>query len=428
MKILDKKTIFKDILKSNQNIFIHSCAAAPQTLIQALCEFAQDQNDLKNIKIYQIHTEGAAPYADPSFQNTFEVNAFFVGPNIRKAVQEGRAHYIPVFLSEIPDLFNHKVIPLDLCLIQVSPPDQNGYCTLGVSVDVTLAAVRNAKIIVAQINSNMPRVHGDGVIHISQIHFALEQNEPVCEAHYSAPSEVETKIGKHIATLIKDGSCLQMGIGNIPNAVLSELIHHQNLSIHTEMFSNGIIPLVEKGIITNLNKKVYPGKIVSGFCMGDKKLYQFINDNPIVQLTDSKHVNDTSVIRKNPQVVAINSAIEIDLTGQVCADSLGRKIYSGVGGQMDFIRGASLSPGGIPIIAMPATTTKGESKIVCSLKEGAGVVTTRAHVHYVVTEFGIANLYGKNLKERAFELIKVAHPQHQSMLENEWAKNYFKSL
>lgn len=427
MKIKSSQNIFENILKTNDRIFIHSCAAAPQELIRSLCQYARENKQLSAMKIYQIHTEGIAPYADEEFRNQFEVNAFFVGPNVRKAIQSGQGHYIPIFLSEIPDLFNNKVIPLDICLIQVSPPDQNGFCTLGVSVDVTLAAARNAKIIVAQINKEMPRVHGDGIIHISQIHYAIEKDEPICEAHYSTPTDIEVQIGKHIAPLIKDGACLQMGIGNIPNAVLSELIHHKNLSIHTEMFSNGIIPLVEKGIITNLNKKVYPGKIVSGFIMGDQNLYRFVHDNPIIQLTDSKYVNDTSVIRKNPNVVAINSAIEIDLTGQVCADSLGRKIYSGVGGQMDFIRGASLSPGGIPIIAMPSLTSKGQSKIVCSLNEGAGVVTTRAHVHYVVTEFGVANLYGKNLKERAQELIKIAHPSKRSELEESWAKCYFKS-
>ncbi|MDX2190028.1 MAG: acetyl-CoA hydrolase/transferase C-terminal domain-containing protein [Bacteroidota bacterium] len=418
MKITNALDAVSEI-QSGQNIFIHSVAAAPQQLINALCSRS---GELQRVNIFHLHTEGEATYAKPEFANSFAVHNFFVGANMRKAVQEGRADYIPVFLSEIPSLFHKKIIPLDVALIQVSPPDKHGFCSLGVSVDIAAAAVKNAKTIIAQINPNMPRTHGDGIIHVDKIDFAVEVNDPIHELITPEPDKTELLIGKHIAGLVENGATLQMGIGAIPNAVLKCLASHQNLGIHTEMFSDGVIELVEKGVINGRLKKTHPGKIVSGFVMGSKKLYDFIDDNPEIAMLDIAYINNTEVIRRNPKVTAINSAIEIDLFGQVCADSIGTKQFSGVGGQMDFIRGASLSEGGKPIIAMTSLTNKGVSKIVNYLKEGASVTTTRAHVHYVVTEFGIADLYGKNLKQRARALINIAHPSCRENLEMEARK------
>ena len=403
-------------IKSEDKLFIHTAAAAPASLIQAMVERA---SELKNVKIYQLHTEGAAPYAEEKYQDNFEVNAFFIGSNVRKAIQSGRASYIPVFLSEVPRLFRKKYIELDVALISVSPPDKHGFCSMGVSIDASLAAVETAKIVIAQVNKYMPRTQGDGVIHIDKINYAVEIDEEIPTVEAGNISDIESKIGENVASLIEDGSTLQMGIGAIPNAVLHFLGNHKNLGIHTEMFSDAVLPLFEKGVINGQDKVKHPGKILSSFVMGSRKLYDFIDDNPIVVMKDAAYVNLTEVIRKNPKVVAINSAIEVDLTGQVCADSIGTLMYSGVGGQMDFMRGASLSDGGKPIIALPSTTKHGESRLVSMLKPGAGVVTTRAHVHYVVTEYGIANLYGKNLKERAKTLIEIAHPIHREKLEME---------
>ena len=403
-------------IKSNDKVFIHSVAAAPQHLINALAERG---NELKNVNLYQLHTEGNAPYCSQEYKDAFFVNALFIGANVRNAILDGRGSYIPVFLSEIPLLFRRKIIELDAALITVSPPDKHGFCSLGTSVDATLAAVQTAKIVIAQINKHMPRTHGDGLIHISKIHYCVEHDEQLHCIELKEPNEIEKKIGYHVSTLIDDGSTLQMGIGNIPNAALSFMKNHKDLGIHTEMFSDGILPLVESGVITGVKKKKHPGKIVSTFVMGSQKLYDFIDDNPEVLLLDVAYVNKTSVILQNPQVVAINSAVEVDITGQICADSMGKRMYSGVGGQMDFIRGASLSEGGKPIIALPSTTKNGVSRIVPTLKEGAGVVTTRAHVHYVVTEYGIAYLYGKNLVQRAKALIDISHPDHRENLEKE---------
>jgi acyl-CoA hydrolase len=415
MKIVTAPEALKS-LPSHQNIFIHTAAAAPQALIKALVERG---DELKSVKIYQLHTEGEAPYADEKWKDSFEVNALFIGPNVRKAVQEGRASYIPIFLSEAPDLFRKNYINLDLALITVSPPDEHGYCSLGVSVDISLAAIENAELVIAQINRFMPRTHGDGMIHLSKIHFAVEKDEPLPEVKSPESGTIEKKIGEYTASLIEDGSTLQIGIGAIPNAVLACLENHRNLGIHSEMFSDGILPLIEKAVINGSEKLEHPGKVISSFVMGTKKLYDFIDDNPVVMLRDAAYVNNTEIISRNPKVVAINSAIEIDITGQVCADSIGTAMYSGVGGQMDFMRAASMSFGGKPIIAMPSVTGKGESRISCCLKNGAGVVTTRAHVHFVVSEYGIANLYGKNLKERAKALILLAHPDHRERLERE---------
>ncbi len=403
------------IIKSGDRVFIHGGAATPKLLVQAM---ANRHEELRHVEVVSIHTEGEAAYARPEMAQSFYTNAFFVGANIRAAVDEGVADYVPIFLSEISGLFRKGIMPLDVALVQVSPPDKHGYCSLGVSVDVARAAVQTASHVVAQVNPAMPRTHGDGLIHVSDIDYAVAvNNTPIHEVKPAEMSDAEERIGKYCAELIEDGACLQMGIGGIPNAVLHALINHKNLGIHTEMFSDGVIDLVERGVITGENKRVHPGKIVSTFIMGSRRLYDFVDDNPLVAVLDVAYVNDTAVIRRNPKVTAINSAIEIDLTGQVGADSMGTRQYSGVGGQMDFIRGASLSEGGKPIIALPSITNKGISRISPYLRLGTGVVTTRAHVHYVVTEYGVANLYGKNLRQRAKMLIDIAHPSQRAMLE-----------
>ena len=401
-------------VRSNQHLYIHTAAAAPVKLVEAL---TARQDELKSVQIYQLHTEGPAPYAEPECVDSFHVNAFFVGKNVRQAVNDGRADYVPIFLSEVPLLFNNHVIDLDVALIHVSPPDKHGFCSLGVSVDATRAAVNNAKLVIAQVNPNMPRTHGDGIIHESVIDFGVEVNDTLPEHIPQELTKVEKQIGQNCAALIEDGATLQMGIGSIPDAVLAALRNHKNLGVHTEMFSDGMIDLVESGVINNSMKRRHPNRIVSSFAMGTRRLYDFMDDNPNLAMLDCAYVNDTAIIRKNPKVTAVNSAIEVDLTGQVCADSISTYQYSGVGGQMDFIRGASLSEGGKPIIALPSSTNKGISRIVPYLKQGAGVVTTRAHVHYVVTEYGAASLYGLGLQQRAKELIKIAHPKQRDELE-----------
>ncbi len=400
-------------IKSGNNVFVHSAAAVPKCLIHAMTE---RHSELRDVSIYQIHTEGEAPYARAEFQDSFTIKAFFVGSNVRKLIQDGRGSYIPIFMSEVSALFRKKIIPIDVALITVSPPDKHGYCSLGTSVDISLAATKSARLVIAQINDQMPRTLGDGLIHISEINIQVVESCPLPEVSYPELTDENRAIGKYIAELIEDGSTLQMGIGAIPNAVLSCLGDHQNLGIHSEMFSDGVLPLIEKGVINGAFKKKHASMVTSSFVVGSKKLYDFIDDNPMVQLLDFEYVNNVAVIRANPRVVAINSAIEIDLTGQVCADSIGCKIFSGVGGQMDFIRGASLSEGGKPIIALTSTTRRGTSKIVPFLQQGAGVVTTRAHVHYVVTEYGVANLYGKTIEERVKLLIGIAHPAHRDEL------------
>jgi acyl-CoA hydrolase len=402
------------VVKSNDRVFIHSVACAPRHLIEALVRRA---GELRDVELVHLHTEGEAPYTRPEYTGSFFTNNLFVGSNNRQAVREGRADYIPIFLSETPLLFRNGILPLDVAMIQVSPPDRHGFCSLGPSVDASRAAVETAKIVIAQINPRVPRTHGDGIIHVKDIHFGIEVDEPLYYHSVGVPDPNDLIIGRHCASLIEDGATLQMGIGAIPNATLAALNTHKDLGIHTEMFSDGVLPLVESGVITNRRKKIHPGKIVGTFVMGSQAIYDFIDDNPFVVLLDVQYVNDSAVIRRNPRVTAINSAVEIDLTGQVCADSIGTYQYSGVGGQMDFIRGAALSERGKAIIALPSVTSKGESRIVPYLKQGAGVVTTRAHVHYIVTEFGIAHLYGKNLTQRARALINIAHPSHREALE-----------
>lgn len=406
---------------SNNRVFFQGASMTPNLLIDALCERYQE---LENVGILEIHTNGDAKYTQQPYCKSFNLFSCFVGANVREGVNNNMGDYIPVFLSEIHWLFRRNMLSLDVAFIQVSPPDDHGYCSLGVSVDIALPAVQTAKKVVALMNPQVPRTHGDGIIHISEIDSVVSIDTPIYEAPLGIPSEIDATIGKHVAGLVEDGATLQMGIGNIPNAVLSNLMNHKRLGVHTEMFSDGLLPLVEKGIITGEEKEVKTDKIVTCFAMGTQKLYDFVNDNPIVHFKEAGYTNDTAIIRQNPKVTAINSALEIDLTGQVCADSIGAYQYSGVGGQMDFIRGASLSENGKPIIAMPSITTKGYSKITPFLKPGASVTTTRAHVHYVATEYGVVNLFGKSLKQRAKLLISIAHPNHRELLEKEALKRF----
>jgi len=401
-------------IRSGDTVFVHTAVAAPQRLVRAL---SNRKNELRNVRVVHLHTEGEAGYAQPDAAEAFEPVSLFIGANVRKAIAEGRGSYIPVFLSEAPMLFRTDVIKVDTALITISPPDRHGYCSLGVSVDTTKAAIEKAKFVVAQVNRFMPRTHGDGIIHVSAIHAFVEGHDPLPEIPPGDITPAQQAIGEHVATLVEDGATLQLGIGAIPNAVLNCLGGHKNLGIHSEMFSDGVLPLVEKGVINNSQKDIYRGQMVATFAMGTRKLYDFLDDNPGVIMRDASFVNRTHIIQKNPRVTAINSAIEIDLTGQVCADSIGTRLYSGVGGQMDFIRGASLSHRGKPIIALPSTTNNGESRIMPTLRTGAGVVTTRAHVHFVATEYGWVNLFGMSLRERAKALISLAHPAHREMLE-----------
>ena len=402
------------VIKSNDRVYLQAAAAAPQVLIKAMTERFEE---LRNVEVCHLHIEGDAPYANPELRESFHVNSFFIGPNVRHTLAAGNGSYTPVFLSELPLLFKRNILPLDVALIHVSVPDKHGYCSLGVSIEATLAAIENAKIVIAQVNPQMPRTHGDGIIHHTEIDLFVECNEPIPTHEMPASSEVENKIGDFVASLIEDRSTLQMGVGVIPNAVLSRLTNHKNLGLHTEMFSDGVIDLILKDVINGNFKAINPGRALATFLMGSKRLYDYVDDNPFIELRASDYVNDVSIIKQNPKMVAINSAIEVDVTGQVCADSIGSKIYSGVGGQMDYIRGASLSEGGKAIIALPSITKNGISRIVPSLKPGAGVVTTRAHVHYVITEYGIANLYGKTIADRVKALVNIAHPDHRESIE-----------
>ncbi|HWR94440.1 MAG TPA: acetyl-CoA hydrolase/transferase C-terminal domain-containing protein, partial [Flavobacterium sp.] len=398
-----------------------AAAAAPTILANALTARA---SELKNVEICHLHVEGEARYANPELKDSFHVNSFFIGANVRHTLKAGNGSYTPVFLSELPHLFRKNVLSLNVAFIHVSPPDRHGYCSLGVSVEATVAAIDNAKIVIAQVNPQMPRTFGDGILHISEIDYLVEVDTPIYSHEVEPFSKEEEKIGEYVASLIEDKSTLQMGIGSIPNAALSKLTNHKNLGLHTEMFSDGVIDLIESDVINCNYKGTLRGRVLATFLIGSKRLYDFVSDNPFIEMKESSMVNDTARIRKNPKMVAINSAIEVDITGQVCADSIGPKMYSGVGGQMDFIRGASLSDGGKAIIALPSITKRGESRIVPYLKQGAGVVTTRSHVQYIITEYGIADLYGKTLKQRANELVKIAHPNHQENIE----RDYFELL
>jgi len=409
------------VIKSGDRVYVHGVAASPSVLLDAMAARAKE---LKVVEVLSLCQVGPAAYAAPELSESFRVNTVFVGPSTRKAVDEGRGDYVPVFLSEIPRLFRGGILPIDVALVHVSPPDKHGYCSLGIGVDASLAAVQTARTVVAQVNPRMPRTHGDGLIHVDEIDDLVEVDQPIFELPKPPLTEEEKAIGRHCAELVDDGATVQAGIGAIPDATLLALADHKRLGIHTEMLSDGVVDLVEKGVVTGEAKKVDTGKVVATFAYGTRRLYDFMDDNPLVKMLDVAYVNDTSVIRRNPKVTAINSAIEVDLTGQVCADSIGERLFSGVGGQMDFIRGASLSEGGKPIIALPSTTGKGESRIVPLLKPGAGVVTTRAHVHFVVTEHGIADLYGKNLRQRAAALIAIAHPKHRDTLAAEARRRF----
>jgi len=409
------------VIKSNDRVYIQAAAAAPQQLINAMSE---RHEELRNVEVCHLHTEGKAPYSNPTLRNSFHVNSFFIGKNVRHTLKEGNGSYTPVFLSELPTLFKRNIMDLDVALIHVSIPDKHGYCSLGVSVEATLAAIENAKCVIAQVNKNMPRTFGAGVIHVSEIDSFVDCDDKLPGHEIGPPSEIENSIGNHVAGLIEDRSTLQMGIGSIPNAVLSRLGNHKDLGLHTEMFSDGVIDLILKNVINGNYKTVNRGRALATFLIGSQKLYDYVDDNPFIEMRASNYTNDVSIIKQNPKMVAINSAIEVDVTGQVCADSIGHNMYSGVGGQMDFIRGASLSEGGKAIIALPSVTNKGISRITAFLKPGAGVVTTRAHVQYIVTEYGIANLYGKTIKQRVKELVNIAHPDFRESI----ARSYFDGI
>jgi 4-hydroxybutyrate CoA-transferase len=408
------------VIKSNDKMIIHGNCAFPATLVNAM---VRRKDELENVKIYHALSVGALPYLDPGMEKHFKHIGLFLGQNSRVAVSEGRAETIPIFLHEVPLLFTRGYINLDVALIHVSPPDEHGFCSFGVEVGLTKSPAEKAKIIIAQVNPKMPRVLGDSFIHISKIKYFVEVDEDIRELPQGeknlTPEQagVYRKIGEHIASLIEDGSTLQLGIGAIPDAVLKFLHEKKALGIHTEMFSDGVIELVEDGIITNEMKTLHPGKMVAGFVLGTRQLYQFIHNNPSIEFHPQEYVNDPYIIAKNEKMVAINSAIEIDITGQVCSDSIGPRLYSGFGGQVDFIRGASRSVGGKPIIALPSTTKDCKiSRIVTQLKAGAGVVTSRADVRYIVTEFGIAQLFGKSISERVIELVNIAHPNFKEEL------------
>ncbi|HEV8505305.1 MAG TPA: acetyl-CoA hydrolase/transferase C-terminal domain-containing protein [Chitinophagaceae bacterium] len=403
------------IIKPGDRVYVQGSAQTPTQLLKAVAKQAER---LKDVEFVFITVYGDIHIDKPEFADRFKINSLFVSASVRSAVNEGRADYVPVFLSEIPDLFNQHILPIDVALVQVSPPDKHGYCSLGVSVDVARSAVNTAKHVIASVNPNVPRTHGDGLISVSEFDSIVFCEDSLYEARYSERvGAVELKIAEYVSGLIDDGSTLQMGIGAIPDAVLRSLANHKNLGMHTEMCSDGVIDLYEKGVINNRCKQIHPNKGVSAFALGTKRLYDFLDDNPAVHFLDIDYVNDPHIIRRNNKMVAINSAIEIDITGQVCADSIGTYQYSGVGGQMDFMRGAALSTGGKPIIAMPSRTNKGVPRVVPFLKPGAGVVTTRAHMHYVVTEYGIAYLFGKNLRQRAKALINISHPSDRENLE-----------
>jgi 4-hydroxybutyrate CoA-transferase len=400
-------------IKSGMRVFVHGAAATPTSLLNALAR----RRDISDVHLYHLHLEGHCAFAEPECEGHIRSNSLFTGPGLRKPVEEGRADFTPVFLSDIPVLFSTGRIPLDAAIIQVSPPDKHGFCTLGTSVDTALAATRAARVLIAEINEQMPRTRGNTLVPFNKIEAFIHTDRPLPSHPPAEPSEAESAIGEHIAPLVPDGGTLQMGIGAIPDAVLARLFGKHDLGVHTEMFTDGLIDLVEAGIITNRRKKVHPGRITTSFVVGSRRVFDFVDDNPFVEFYPCDHTNDTAVIRKNDNVVAINSAIEVDLTGQVTADSIGHRIYSGIGGQMDFMRGAALSNGGVPIIALSSTAARGTiSRIVAALKPGAGVVTTRGHVHWIVTEFGAVDLWGKSLRERADLLISIAHPDFREEL------------
>jgi acyl-CoA hydrolase len=402
-------------IKSGNRVFIHGGAATPVYLVKAMQQRAAE---LKDVELVSITTLGDVNFDQPELRMAFFFNSLFVSAATRAVANSDRGDYVPIFLSQIPQLFRKNILPIDVALVQVSPPDAHGYCSLGTSVDIARAAVDTAKIVIAQVNQRMPRTHGESFIHVDKLDALVYHDAELPVVNYaSAENDIVSKIGYNVASLVEDGATLQLGIGSIPDQVLKNLSNHKNLGLHTEMFSDGVIDLIKSGVINNSEKKLNKGRSVTSFLTGTRDLYDFVHDNPAVRVMDISYVNDTSIIRQNPKATAINSAIELDLTGQICADSIGTYQYSGIGGQMDFMRGASLSEDGKPIIALPSQTNKGISRIVPFLKEGAGVVTTRGHVHWVVTEYGIVNLFGRSLKQRAKALIELAHPNHRETLD-----------
>lgn len=409
-------------VRSGQRVFVHGGAATPTTLLEAL---AARRNELQNVELVHFHTEGPAPHLAPEMAGHLRHRALFIGANAREAVNEGRADYVPVFLSDVPELFSSGVLPLDAALINVSPPDAHGYCSLGTSVDAALAATRAARTVIAQVNPSMPRTLGDSFVHVGEIDVAVEVDQPPYEHHEPPIGEVEQRIGEHVAELIPDGATLQMGIGSIPSAVGQSLRDKRDLGIHTELFTDPVLDLVEAGAVTGAAKEINRGKIVTAFLMGSQRLYDFVDDNPMIEMRPVDYTNDTAVIRRFRRMVAVNSAIAIDLTGQVSADSIGTRFYSGVGGQMDFMRGAALAAEGRAIIALPSTAAGGTiSRITPVLSEGAGVVTSRAHVRTVVTEYGVAELFGRSVRERAAALITIAHPDFRDELRHEARRRF----
>jgi acyl-CoA hydrolase len=406
-------------VKSGQRVFVQGGAATPFVLLDALVSRAAE---LRDVEIIHLHTEGEARHAAPEFARSFRIANLFVGSNMRTAIDSERIDYVPCLLSEIPKLFRSRRRPIDVALLHLSPPDAHGYCTLGTSVDVARAAFESAEIVLAQVNRRMPRVHGDGFIHVSEIDGLVEVDEPLPETRVGETEAEARTIGKYAAEIIEDGACLQIGIGSIPNAVLQALSGHRHLGIHSEMWSDGALELIRRGVVDNSRKTVHPGKTVSGFVVGSRAVYDFIHDNPSVIQLGVDYVNNPAIIARNPKTTAINSALEVDLTGQVCADSVGHRVISGAGGQMDFIRGATLSEGGKAIIAMTSRTKKGFPRIVAGLREGAGVVTPRAQVQHVITEYGSVDLFGLTLNERAQALVRLAHPEDREALEREWRR------
>jgi 4-hydroxybutyrate CoA-transferase len=407
------------IVASGNTVFVHGACATPAPLLEALCA----RTGLEGVKLYHLHTAGPAPFAAPGRQHEFRSVSLFTGAPLRAAVADGRADFVPIFLSDIPDLFRDGEVKLDVAFLQLSPPDAHGLCSLGTSCDAAKAAAETARFIVAEINEQMPRTHGNNVVPLDRVHAFVATDRPLLEHEPKPESAVEARIGEIVAGLIEDGSTLQMGIGGIPDAVLSRLHNKHDLGIHTEMFSDRVVDLVESGAVTNRLKAIGTGRIVTSFVNGSRRLFAFVHDNPLVAFHPCDWTNDTALIRQNPKVVAINSALQVDLSGQVCADSIGHRIYSGIGGQMDFIRGAALSRGGKPIIALPSTAAGGKiSRLVAQLDAGAGVVTTRGHVHWVVTEYGTVNLHGKSLRERAEALISIAHPDFRAALRRDLAQ------
>ncbi len=416
------------VIQSGQRIFLTGNVSVPQKILAALVNYAPN---LRDVEIVQALTVGSADYVSEAMQGHLRVNSMFISANIRKAVHEGRADFTPVLLSEFPLLFKRGILPLDAALIHVSLPDEHGFCSLGVEVGLTKSAAEAAKVIIAEVNEQMPRTLGDSFIHVSRLNYIIPVNYPIAEMPMAeeSPSDIVEKIAGYIAELIPDGATMQMGIGAIPDAVLKYLFTKKDLGIHSELFSDGVIDLVNAGVLTNAQKSLHPGKIVAGFIIGTKRLYEWADDNPLIELHRTEYVNDPFVIAQNDRMVAINSAIEVDLTGQVCADSIGPKLYSGVGGQLDFIYGASRSKGGVPIIALPSVNVMRDgtalSKISAMLKHGAGVVTTRNHVRYIVTEYGVADLYGKTIRQRANQLINIAHPDFRAELRKQASELHY---